>query len=404
MCKLAYASAVASHSTSNFNMSEETNKNTNEKIHVVTNKRMEFYLQITAMASSIIVIAILFLLMYYFRQVLGVFVLAFLLSYLVSPAVRFLQKRGMNKTLIVGLLYLAFVIVIVICALILLPILWEELTAIQFGIQDSLSDPELGKSIMDGIENIQNQLSEAIPTLKDIDLKSQIDVAKSVSGIASWVLNYIGQLVKAITNYSGRIIWIVLSIFIIPFITFFMLKDGSAIKRTILRIIPERYNQMSLDLLDTVDQQIGKFIRGKIAESILLSILTVIGLRILGIKYSLIIGSIAGFANLVPYIGPVGIAIPPVLLAIYQFGIFHGVITAIFLTFLQFIDNMILVPFIVGKSVDLHPLVTIFVVFIGGKTLGLLGLVAAVPLASILISIFQMVYREFRYFPTDHAQ
>jgi len=63
---------------------------------------------------------------------------------------------------------------------------------------------------------------------------------------------------------------------------------------------------------------------------------------------------------------------------------------------LQFIDNMILVPFIVGKSVDLHPLVTIFVVFIGGKTLGLLGLVAAVPMASIIISIVQAIYQEFK--------
>jgi predicted PurR-regulated permease PerM len=400
--KSAYASVVACHSVSNFNMSEETNKNSNEKIHVVTNRRMEFYLQITAMASSIIVISILFLLMYYFRQVLGVFMLAFLLSYIVTPIVYFLQKRGMNKTLIVALLYLVFVIVIVVCALILLPILWDELITLQFSIQDSLSNPELGKNISAGIESIQNQLSEAIPTLKDVDLKSQIDVAKSVSGITSWVLNYLGQLVKAITNYGGRIIWVVLLILTIPFITFFLLKDGTAIKRAILRIVPERYNQISLDLLDTIDRQIGKFIRGKIAESILLSILTVIGLRILGIKYSLIIGSIAGFANLIPYIGPVGIAIPPVLLAIYQFGIFHGVITAIFLTFLQFIDNMILVPFIVGKSVDQHPLVTILVVFIGGQTLGLLGLIAAVPLASILISVFQMVYREFRYFPADH--
>jgi len=382
-------------------MSEEITKK-EEETHVFTNRRMEFYLQITAMAGLIIVVAIMFLLMYRIRQVLGVFVLSFLLSYIVSPSVRFLEKRKLNRTLIVGLLYLLFVAVIVVSALIFLPMLWNELIALQFSIQDSLSNPELGKSIMENIESIKVQLSESIPMLEDYDLKTQIDADKSLNGIASWVLNYIGQIVKTLTSYSGRILWVALSIFIIPFITFFLLKDGKRIKQALLRIVPKRYSQTSLDLLHIIDHRIGRFIRGKIAESILLSILTIIGLRILGIQYYFLVGSIAGFANLVPYIGPVGISIPPILLAISQYGLFHGVITAIFLIVLQVIDNMILVPFIVGKSVDLHPLVTIFVVFVGGKTLGLLGLVAAVPLTSIFISVVQTAYKEFRNFPTDH--
>jgi predicted PurR-regulated permease PerM len=380
-------------------MNEENSKpeNIREKVHLVTNKQMEFYLQISAIAGAVIIIAIMFLLIYYIRQILGVFMLSFLLSYIISPLVKILEKRGMNRTLTVGLLYLAFIGIIVVSALVFIPMLWNELIALQFSIQDSLSNPELGKNIVASIENIQNQLSEKIPMLADIDLKSQFDVSNSVNGIASWILNYIGQTVKTITGYSVRIVWIALSLFIIPFITFFLLKDGDKIKRLILRLVPARYYDTSIDLLHNIDLRIGRFIRGKIAESILLSILTSIGLKIIGIKYALLIGSIAGFANLVPYIGPVGIAIPPILLAIYQFGIFSGIVVAVFLAILQFIDNMILVPFIVGKSVDLHPLVTIFVVFAGGKTFGLLGLIAAVPLASIIISMAQVVYREFRY-------
>ncbi len=389
-------------------MEEELNENTDneekpfneEKPLLSPSKHTEVYLKITAASSSFVVIAILFLLMYHFRQVLGVFVLAFLLSYIVSPAVRVLEKRGLNRTLTVGLLYLVFVGIITTCALIFLPMIWEELLAIQYGIQESLSDPAFSENIMSGIEDIQERLSERIPMLENLDLKSQIDINQSVNSIASWILDYIGQLIKTVTGYSKKIIWIAFSIFIIPFITFFLLKDGSLIKKTILKVIPTRYSQISTDMLQTIDRQIGKFIRGKLAESIILSIITATGLRILGIKYALVIGSISGFANLIPYIGPVGVAIPPVLLAMYQFDIIHAVITTIFLISLQVVDNMILVPFIVGKSVDLHPLVTMFVVFIGGKTLGLLGLVAAVPIASILIAIFQTAYREFRNFPT----
>lgn len=376
-------------------------KNNEEKHSVSSEGRREFYLKIIALSSSIMVIAILFLLMYYFRQILGIFVLAFLLSYIVSPAVRFLEKRGLNRTLTVGLLYLAFVAVITVCALIFLPMIWKELTAIQYGIQDSLSDPTFSKNIMTSIGDFEEQLSESIPIFKDIDLKSQVNLDQGVSGIASKILGYIGQLAKTITSYSAKIIWIIFSIFIIPFITFFLLKDGNLIKKTILRMVPRGYLQVSTDLLQTIDRQIGRFIRGKLAESIILSIITSIGLSILGIRYALVIGIISGFANLVPYIGPVGIAIPPVLLAMYQFDMIHAIITTVFLISLQIVDNMILVPFIVGKSVDLHPLVTMFVVFVGGKTLGLLGLVAAVPIASILISVFQTAFREFRNFPTQ---
>ncbi len=379
-------------------MNEEHNEaeNPKNKVHFITNRQMEFYLQIIAISGSVVVITILFLLMYYIRQVLGVFVISFLLSYIISPLVKTLERRKINRTLSVGILYLAFVAIIVVCIVIFAPMLWNEIVTLQYSIQDNLSNPEFGKNIMSTIEDFKEQISEAIPLLRNIDLKSQFDVNNSISNIASWILSYIGQMLKTITSYGTRIVWIIIYTFVIPFIVFFLLKDGGKIKQLILRIVPSRYYNVSEDLLDNIDNQIGKFIRGKIAESIILSILTVIGLKILGIKYALLIGSIAGFANLVPYIGPVGIAIPPVLLGIYEYGIFHGILTAVFLSVLQFIDNMVLVPFIVGKSVDLHPLVTMFVVFIGGKTLGLLGLVAAVPMASIIISITQVVYKEFK--------
>ena len=263
-------------------MEEELNENTDneekpfneEKPLLSPSKHTEVYLKITAASSSFVVIAILFLLMYHFRQVLGVFVLAFLLSYIVSPAVRVLEKRGLNRTLTVGLLYLVFVGIITTCALIFLPMIWEELLAIQYGIQESLSDPAFSENIMSGIEDIQERLSERIPMLENLDLKSQIDINQSVNSIASWILDYIGQLIKTVTGYSKKIIWIAFSIFIIPFITFFLLKDGSLIKKTILKVIPTRYSQISTDMLQTIDRQIGKFIRGKLAESIILSIIT----------------------------------------------------------------------------------------------------------------------------------
>ena len=360
---------------------------------MVANKRMEIYMQITAIATTIIVLSIASLLLYFIRGVVIIFALAFLAGYLLGPAVRFFEKRGVNRVLVVSIFFLAFVASVVLSVVFLLPMFLGEMRELLTSALDVVTDPEFGDKVLSRLEAIKGKVALTIPQVKNVDLNSQIE--QGISGIAVWMRDYIGQLIRAVTTFSGRLIWFVIAMILIPFITFFLLKDGESIKRTTLRIIPNKYYDTSLELLQKIDRQIGRYIRGRIAESLILSALTIIGLRILSIKYSLLIGGIAGFANLIPYIGPVVIAIPPIILAGVQYDVFHMVITGIFLGSLQIIDNAILVPLVVGKSVDLHPVVTIFVIFVGGQLLGFLGMIIAVPLTSIIIAILQAMYKEF---------
>ena len=362
---------------------------------ITGNKRMEVYMQITAIATSIIVLAIFSLLLYFIRGVVIVFALAFLVAYILGPAVRFFEKRKINRVLVVSVFFLAFVAAVVLSVVFLLPMILGEVRELLTGALNLVTDPEFGEKVLTKWEAIQGRLAETIPQLKNVKVADQLDIEQGISGIASWMRDYIGQLIRAVTTFSGRLIWMVIVVILIPFITFFLLKDGESMKRATLRIIPARYSETSLELLQKVDRQIGRYIRGRIAESLILSVLTIIGLWILDIKYYLVIGSIAGFANLIPYIGPVMIAIPAIILAAYQHGMFHMVVTGIFLGSIQIVDNAILVPLVVGKSVDLHPVVTIFVVFVGGQLLGFLGMIVAVPLTSIIIAIFQAMYKEF---------
>ena len=382
-------------------MDEETVKTVDEESGSVSgrSRRLENYMRVTAIATSIIVLSIAFLLLYFIRSIVLMFALAFLASYILSPAVRFFERRRINRVLIVSILYVAFVAAVVVGIVLLLPMMWSELKDLQTSIQNSLSDPEFDKNISARLETIQERLVKTFPLLESVDIASQFDIDEGVSGAASWVLDYIGQVMKAVTAYSGKLIWMIVVVILIPFITFFLLKDGGSMRRSAMKVIPSRYSETTLELLQKIDRQIGRYIRGRIAESLILSVLTIIGLSILGIKYYLVIGGIAGFANLIPYIGPVGIAIPAVILAGYQYGVFHMVITGIFLGSLQVVDNAILVPLVVGKSVDLHPVTTIFVIFVGAQLLGFLGMVIAVPVTSIMIAIFQALYRELSSTP-----
>ncbi len=359
---------------------------------IVASRRMEVYMQITAIATSIIVLSIASLLLYFIRGVVIVFALAFLMAYILGPAVRFFERWRVNRTLVVSIFFLVFVAAVVLSVVFLLPMVLGGVKELLTSILDAVTDPEFGKKVLAQLEAIQGRVAETLPQVKNVVLSDQIE--QGVSGIASWMREYIGQLIGAVTTFSGRLIWMVIVIVLIPFITFFLLKDGESIKRATLRIIPGKYYDTSLELLQKIDRQIGRYIRGRIAESIILSIFTIIGLWILDIKYYIVIGGIAGFANLIPYIGPVMMAIPAMILAAYQHGMFHMVITGVFLGAIQIVDNAILVPLVVGKSVDLHPVVTIFVVFVGGQLLGFLGMIVAVPLTAIIIAIFQALYKE----------
>jgi predicted PurR-regulated permease PerM len=360
------------------------------------NRRLEIYTQITAIATSIIVLAIVSLLLYFVRGVVIVFSLAFLAAYILSPAIRFFEKRRVNRVLVVSIFYVLFVAGVVVSIVLLLPMLWGELKDLQNSIQQSLTDPEFGQKISTKLAAIEDRLARAFPALEGMDIGEQFDIDKGISGAASWIL----ERMVAITAYSGKVIWLIIVMILIPFITFFLLKDGETIKRAAMKVIPSKYSETCLELLQKIDRQIGRYIRGRLAESIILSVLTIIGLRILNIKYYLVIGGVAGFANLIPYIGPVGIAIPAVIMAAYQYGMFRMVVTGIFLGVVQILDNAIIVPLVVGKSVDLHPIATIFVVFVGGQLLGFLGMIMAVPLTSIFIAVFQALRKEYRSFLT----
>ena len=303
----------------------------------------------------------------------------------------------MPRLLIVSILYVLFVATVVVGVVLLLPVLWGELRDLQMGIQKVLADPGFQHDMSARLEIIRDRLGKTFPMLQNVDIGAQLNIDKGLSMATSKILEYVGQLIA----YSGKVIWIVIVMILIPFVTFFLLKDGGSIKRATMKLIPSRHSKAASELLQKIDRQIGRYIRGRMAESIILSVLTIIGLRILSIKYYLVIGGLAGFANLIPYIGPVMIGIPPVIMAGYQYGAFHMVITGVFLGVLQIVDNAILVPMVVGKSVDLHPAATIFVVFVGGQLLGFLGMVIAVPLTSIIIAVFQTLLKEFRSYATS---
>ncbi len=186
---------------------------------------------------------------------------------------------------------------------------------------------------------------------------------------------------------------------IILFLTFFLLNGGRQMKKAFIQIVPNRFFEPALVLIEELDRQLGEYLRSRLIQTIILSIIAAIGYWILGLRFALLIGIIAGLANLIPYIGPFIGAIPAIIVVFLgaRFGLGWSLLAVIILTLvIQIIDNAIITPLIIGKSVELGPVTTIVVVLLGEQLLGLTGLLMAVPIAAMCKLIIEEVWTEFK--------
>ena len=171
---------------------------------------------------------------------------------------------------------------------------------------------------------------------------------------------------------------------LVPFIAFFFLREGRRITHGIVELVPNAYFELFLNLIHQINGQIGGYIRGQILAVSLVATLSVIGLTVLGLPYALPVGVLAGLANMIPYLGPaIGIVAASLVALTSGEGALVGWVILVFLI-IQLVDNVVIQPLVVAKSVDLHPLVVLIVVLIGSDQMGIVGMLIAVPVTGIL--------------------
>ncbi len=197
--------------------------------------------------------------------------------------------------------------------------------------------------------------------------------------------------------------WIVM-----PFVFIFILLDDGEIKKFLINILPNRYFEMSFAVFDNVDKALGKYLRGTILQSSLVGGVIFIGLFLIGFKpgSAVLIGIIAGISNVIPYLGPLigygaGILygmivgkLNPVLPFIPQDAAIWGSVIVVFIA--QILDNTIFQPVILGKAVNLHPLVIILGVMGGGIAFGFWGMFLAIPTIVVFRVIISTIYKQLR--------
>lgn len=313
-------------------------------------------------------------LLWYFSSLVLYLMVGGVLAYLLRPIADRFQSLGMGR---VPAIFATFVLVLGVMAVVLtsiVPFVGQQVQELS-----QLVNVEMARSVA---EQIEIRLREIIPieqgrlvdnvekmgeALKRGDLVRGERVAKTVSSV-----------VAVFTN-------IVYAVVIIPFVTFFLLKDGMEIRRSVLSLVPNRYFEVTLAIIDKVEGNIGRYFWALLIQCTSIAVIASILLWMVGLQNAIAIGIFTGVANTIPYFGPFLGFLCGTLVGIAQTGnlvLVPWVALAMALT--QLADNVFLQPLIFSKAAKAHPLVILFVVLIGARLGGILGMLIAIPLTTTL--------------------
>ena len=329
-------------------------------------------------------------------------VIAIIFSYLVNPAVGFFQKiadkwqvkkRRSNdkfKRRFEGTVALYLIIIIAIA-------LGIRIAVIRIG---SANITEIANSINKSIQSFSDTLVLFQVKLAEIDILSSLDGlfpqwTEWINMITNWVKNSVFTIASSLSAAGG---WI-LNVFIGLIISFYLLIEKERIiyyaKNVIRLFLPKKLSERLLSVFSDINNIFSGYIGGQVTDAIIMAILISVSFSIVGIDYAVIIGLISGFSNLIPYIGAVVAFILSVSVGLLSGEPIMALYAAIIVLVLQQIDSVFIVPKVVGKSVDLHPVLVLLALSVFGTLFGIVGMIFAVPITAIIkLFLVRLYYKK----------
>lgn len=334
--------------------------------------------------TRILLLLIGVVLFFYFSflliNVLVLIAISVLLGFIFAPFVRLLEGKGFTRTISTLIVFTVFGFLLYLGLSFVIPKLFYQMDQVIALLKDFSLNEEL------------NVIEKKILSVFPLFHKGELSL--KVQGIISTSFN---DAINHITQYVSGIVSIAAFLVIVPFITFYLLKDSATIQKGLIHIVPNKYFEMSYWILKRVSLQLGRFVRGWIFDATFVGIAIGFGFYLIGLPNALPLGVIAGIGHLIPYFGPVIGGLPAIVLSIMQTGDLSQVpliMTIVALTYT--LDNGFVQPYVFSKSVGMHPIVIILIIIIGSELFGLIGMLLAVPTATVVKTAATEIYFAYR--------
>lgn len=315
-------------------------------------------------------------------SVLIPFLVAFGLAYLGNPLVLKIESKRISRVWAVSIVFVGLFLLLLLILLVVIPqiinqilVFLDKIPTYYLWLQDnifprlehylSLESLEMNKA------SIQRALSKSLNILGEITSR----LAPSISGLVLSLVGFIASLV------------------LIPMITFYLMRDWMTITEKMETLIPRSIFPQTMDFLHEANFMLSSFLRGQLTVMFCLACIYGIGLSLIGVEYSLVIGLIAGLISFIPYFGATSGVIMGLLVAWFQYGtLTHLILVGVVFGIGQLMESFVLTPILIGDKLGMHPIAVVFALMVGGSLFGFVGILLALPVCAVLMVALRRLY------------
>lgn len=290
------------------------------------------------------------------REILVAVFLAIIISSALDPWVSFLERKSVPRILGTLAIYIITILMVAIITYLLVPVALVELGSVL-----SNSGGMMGSIV-------QNFGPEGAKVFNGL-----------IQGLNEVTAGFLGGKITMITILS-RFLGGIFFAAIVFVISFYLTVGRDGVEKFLITVLPYQYHESVLTIYERVRRKISLWFRGQLLLSLIVGLAVFIGLWILGVKYSLVLGIAAGLFELIPYVGPIFSGSLAVLFALTE-SVTLGLYALILFIVIQQLESHLLIPTVMGRSTNLNPVIILVSLLMGGKIFGLIGVIMAVPIA-----------------------
>ncbi|NLM68172.1 MAG: AI-2E family transporter [Enterococcus sp.] len=319
-----------------------------------------------------------------FLQFIGIVslpvIMAGILYYLMNPVVDYFEKKGVKR------IYSIIGLFIFVTGL----IVWGIVVII----------PKIQEQSISFVNNFPSYMSVAEKTVTDFlssSMFSQVQeqLEQSWEKIFTWftqiIQNFSKSSLKNLGNLFGAIASVVVAIITTPFILFYLLRDGEKLVPFAVQVLPTKWRNPTLKILKEMNDQVSSYIRGQLTVAFLVALIFIVGFSIIRLDYAVTLGIMAGFLNLIPYLGSFLAMVPAVFLGIVGGPVLLVKVLVVFVVE-QTLEGRFISPLILGSQLNIHPITILFVLLTSGQLFGLTGVILGIPVYAAVKVLLQAVF------------
>ena len=311
------------------------------------------------------------------------FFIGFAIAWIFNPLVNKLVNTGIKRGIAALIVYLCFIILLVIFFWFLIPTVYNQLNDLIKSIPDIINKVENWINGFNtqglGMENIQSSIFGTIESISN-------DIS---TNLPQFILNSVSTIFSGVGTLAISLV-----------IGIYMLIDFDSINAHLINIIPEKYRNEIEVLINDMGQEVRKCVNGTLLVALMVFIFDSLGFVIVGLKAPILFGLLCGITDLIPYIGPYIGGAAAVVVGFSQSPLI-GVLTLIIATVVQLLENYVLQPVVMSKTMKLHPVTIIIGLLIFGHFFGIAGMILATPTIALLKVIYRFLDKKYHFFDKD---